>query len=115
MKFWAAASLLLAGGSASPMPSNDVNSTVLAARATSFWYANMDHTGSARGYAPDLDGDFNYPVFMAVSPGDGAGIQRAINAGTNGGTRHKEWLASQPRVRSLKCILEITSLNVPCD
>jgi len=108
MKFWAAASLLLAGVHASPTPSNDVNNTVLAARATSFWYANMDHTGSARGYAPDLDGDFNYPVFMAVNPGDGAGIQRAINAGTNGATRHPEWLASQPRVRSRSASLRLT-------
>ncbi|KAI1435804.1 glycoside hydrolase family 55 protein [Xylaria sp. CBS 124048] len=68
------------------------------ARATDFWYANMDHTGSPRGFAPDLDGDFNYPVFMAVTAGDGAAIQNAINAGTDGATRHPEWLASQPRV-----------------
>ncbi|KAI0442034.1 glycoside hydrolase family 55 protein [Xylaria telfairii] len=98
MKFLHAASLLLAGAIASPMPTDDGNDTVLAARATSFWYANLDHTGAPRGYAPDLDGDFNYPVYMAVNPGDGAGIQRAINAGTNGGTRHPQWLASQPRV-----------------
>ncbi|KAI1304383.1 glycoside hydrolase family 55 protein [Xylaria venustula] len=98
MKFLYAASLLLAGVSASPTPKDDGNDTVLAARATSFWYANFDHTGTARGYAPDLDGDFNYPVYMAVAAGDGAGIQKAINAGTNGGTRHPEWLASQPRV-----------------
>jgi hypothetical protein len=98
MKTFHAALLLLAGVSASPMPKGDGNDTVLAARATSFWYANFDHTGPPRGYAPDLDGDFNYPVYMAVSPGDGAGIQKAINAGTNGATRHPEWLASQPRV-----------------
>jgi hypothetical protein len=98
MKFWLAASLLLAGANALLIPNDDANNTVLAARATSFWYANVDHTGNARGYAPDLDGDYNYPVYMAVTPGDGAGIQRAINAGTNGGTRHPQWLASQPRV-----------------
>lgn len=98
MKFLHAASLLLAGVGATPTPKDDGNDTVLTTRATSFWYANLDHTGTARGYAPDLDGDFNYPVYMAVSPGDGAGIQRAINAGTNGGTRHPQWLASQPRV-----------------
>lgn len=99
MKFLHAASLLLAGVSASPTPKDNGNDTVLAARATSFWYANIDHTGAPRGFAPDLDGDYAYPVYMAVSAGDGAGIQRAINAGTNGGTRHPEWLASQPRVR----------------
>lgn len=104
MKFLYAASLLLAGVTATPTPiiesNGDGNDTVLAARATSFWYANVDHTGAARGYAPDLDGDYAYPVYMAVSPGDGAGIQRAITAGTNGGTRHPKWLASQPRVCS---------------
>ncbi|RWA14250.1 hypothetical protein EKO27_g870 [Xylaria grammica] len=98
MKFLHAASLLLAGVNASPTLKEDGNDTVLAARATGFWYANLDHTGPPRGYAPDLDGDYNYPVYMAVDPGDAAGIQRAINAGTNGGTRHTKWLASQPRV-----------------
>jgi len=68
-------------------------------QTTSFWYANMDHTGNARGYAPDLDGDYQYAVYKAVAPGDGAGIQQAINEGTNGATRHGQWLASQPRVR----------------
>src|SRR5690242_2697081 len=67
---------------------------------TSFWYANIDHTSSVRGYAPDLDGDYVYEVFRAVAPGDGAGIQAAINAATNGATRHGQWLASQPRVRT---------------
>jgi len=67
-------------------------------QTTSFWYANMDHTGNARGYAPDLDGDYQYAVYKAVAPGDGAGIQQAINEGTNGATRHGQWLASQPRV-----------------
>lgn len=67
-------------------------------QTTSFWYANMDHTGNARGYAPDLDGDYQYAVYKAVAPGDGDGIQRAINEGTNGATRHGQWLASQPRV-----------------
>lgn len=40
--------------------------------ATSFWYANMDHTGGAKGFAPDLDGDLDYPVFVAVKAGDGS-------------------------------------------
>jgi hypothetical protein len=66
---------------------------------TSFWYANIDHTtANVRGYAPDLDGDYAYEVFRAVTPGDGAGIQAAINSATNGATRHGQWFASQPRV-----------------
>ncbi|KAK4119685.1 glycoside hydrolase family 55 protein [Parathielavia appendiculata] len=66
---------------------------------TSFWYANIDHTSAnVRGYAPDLDGDYVYEVYRAVSPGDGASIQAAINSATNGNTRHGKWFASQPRV-----------------
>jgi len=101
MKFAATAALLLGVASAIPTPDIDANSTdgTLARRATSFWYANMDHTGTYRGYAPDLDNDYSYPVYMAVSAGDGAGIQTAINAADNGATRHGQWLASQPRVR----------------
>ncbi|KAK0736744.1 pectin lyase fold/virulence factor [Apiosordaria backusii] len=67
--------------------------------ASSFWYANIDHvTGNVRGFAPDLDGDFTYPIHKAVTPGDGAAIQAAINEGTNGARRHGQWFASQPRV-----------------
>ncbi|KAH7319508.1 family 55 glycoside hydrolase [Rhexocercosporidium sp. MPI-PUGE-AT-0058] len=95
MKFAAVFAFLLSGASAIPAPDNgDAN---LSKRATSFWYANMDHTGQYRGYAPDLDPDFSYPVFVAVNPGDGASIQTAINSG-DGANRHPEWLASQPRV-----------------
>ncbi|KAK4463428.1 glycoside hydrolase [Cladorrhinum samala] len=69
------------------------------AKATSFWYSNIDHTtGDVRGYAPDLDGDYVYEIYKAVTPGNGASIQAAINAATNGATRHPEWFASQPRV-----------------
>ena len=70
--------------------------------ATASWYSDIDHTsGTVRGYAPDLDGDFNYPVYKAVSPGDGAGIQNAINAGTQPNSkRYGYWFASQPRVSS---------------
>ncbi|KAI2642512.1 glycoside hydrolase family 55 protein [Xylaria nigripes] len=97
--------LLLAGAYATPM-TNGANDTALlterssnaASASTSFWYAQMDHTGTSRGYAPDLDGDYNYPVFMEVAAGNGDGIQYAINAGTNGASRHPQWLASQPRV-----------------
>jgi hypothetical protein len=95
LKLAAAFALLLSGASAIPAPDNG-NANLLK-RATTFWYANMDHTGQYRGYAPDLDPDFSYPVFQAVNPGDGASIQTAINSG-DGANRHGEWLASQPRV-----------------
>lgn len=59
----------------------------------------MDHSNrQIRGFAPDLDGDLDYEVYRAVKPGDGAGIQAAINAATNGSSRHGMWFASQPRV-----------------
>lgn len=78
----------------------DDNSTAkLVSRATTFWYANMDHTGNARGYAPDLDPDFSYPVYKTVTAGDGNSIQAAINVGTaTGSSRNNLWLNSQPRV-----------------
>ncbi|KAM7202947.1 Pectin lyase fold/virulence factor [Naviculisporaceae sp. PSN 640] len=68
--------------------------------ATAFWYNDIDHTTSnVRGYAPDLDPDYSYPIYRAVAAGDGAGIQRAINeATTPGSSRNGLWFASQPRV-----------------
>src|SRR5277367_6707027 len=88
MKLAAFLGLLLVGASALSAPENE--NANLSKRATSFWYANMDHTGQYRGYAPDLDPDFSYPVFKAVNPGDGASIQTAINSG-DGANRHGEW------------------------
>lgn len=100
IKFVAAFLLLLGGVSAAPASSNDsMAAHNLEKRATGFWYANMDHTGQYRGYAPDLDPDYTYPVFKSVNAGDGASIQDAINSGSSG-TRHGSWLASQPRVGS---------------
>jgi hypothetical protein len=76
----------------------DANQKARASK-TGFWYANIDHTSAnVRGYAPDLDNDYSYEVFRAVTPGDGPGIQKAINEATNGAKRHGQWLASQPRV-----------------
>ncbi|KAH8904793.1 glycoside hydrolase family 55 protein [Coniochaeta sp. PMI_546] len=98
MKLSSTLSVLLHGAAVAAIPAANHSENDLVRRATSFWYANMDHSGQYRGYAPDLDPDFSYPVFMAATAGDGSSIQRAINAGTNGGTRHPEWLASQPRV-----------------
>lgn len=79
--------------SASPAGQGSINP-----RASSFWYANMDHTGAARGYAPHVDNPGSYPVFKTVNPGDGGAIQSAIDTAGNG-NRQNQWLASQPRVR----------------
>jgi len=95
-----AAALLLGVVSAMPKPDNDTDDGLFP-RATSFWYSQMDHTGNYRGYAPDLDNDFNYAVYASVNPGDGNAIQNAINAATNGAKRNGQWFASQPRVRRL--------------
>ena len=87
----------LAVGTALAAPANpSLDSNSLSKRATSFWYANVDHTGQYRGYTPDIDDD-NYAVFKAVNAGDGASLQEAITS-TDGGNRHGQWLASQPRV-----------------
>ncbi|KAI1085519.1 glycoside hydrolase family 55 protein [Whalleya microplaca] len=98
VKFTALAAILVAGVSCSPTPRDNETGDSLIKRATNFWYANMDHTGEYRGYAPDLDQDYTYPVFKSVNPGDGAAIQSAINDADNGISRHGQWLASQPRV-----------------
>lgn len=99
LKFLFAAAVLLGGVSCSAIPRDNDTLDNISKRATSFWYANLDHTGSYRGYAPDLGNDYTYPVFKAVNPGDGAGIQTAINDADNGNSRNAQWLASQPRVR----------------
>ncbi|KAF3059335.1 Glucan endo-1,3-beta-glucosidase BGN13.1 [Daldinia childiae] len=78
-------------------PTGPGDTETISKRATSFWYANMDHTGQGRGYAPDL-GDDSYPVYIAVKPGDGPGIANAIKDAGNGNSRNSQWLASQPRV-----------------
>ncbi|OTA97776.1 glycoside hydrolase family 55 protein [Hypoxylon sp. CO27-5] len=97
VKFKLLVAVLLGRAACSAIPKENDTET-LQKRATSFWYANFDHTGQYRGYAPDLGTDYTYPVFMAVNPGDGAGIQNAINDAGNGNKRNGEWLASQPRV-----------------
>ncbi|KAG5925984.1 hypothetical protein E4U42_003762 [Claviceps africana] len=67
------------------------------AQTSNFWYANMDHTGAAKGFAPHVGDASSYPVFRSVESGDGASIQIAIDSAGDG-KRQEEWLASQPRV-----------------
>lgn len=62
--------------------------------ATTYWYANMDHTGEFRGIAPYVDNSDSYEVYKTVDPGDGNAIQDAIDSGG----RQNQWLASDPRV-----------------
>ncbi len=93
------AGLFLAGALASPVPGGEGSAMNAPRQASSYWYANMDHTGQYRGYAPGLDNSNSYQVFVSVKPEDGgAGIQKAINDASNGASRHGQWLASEPRV-----------------
>ncbi|ORY61589.1 glycoside hydrolase family 55 protein [Pseudomassariella vexata] len=88
--------ILLAGVSTSPTLGNNGASEK---RATGFWYADIDHAGDYRGYAPDLDTNGSYSVYKSVSPGASADdIQRAILDDIDGRDRNGQWLASQPRV-----------------
>ena len=72
----------------------------VAVKADGFWYAAMDHMGDFRGRAPHLDDADSYDVFKTVEAGDGGAIQDAIDSGSDGNSRHNQWLASEPRVRA---------------
>ncbi|KAG6040336.1 hypothetical protein E4U41_000893 [Claviceps citrina] len=90
-------SLLAVLGSASASPPGPPALSSVRGRSSGFWYAEMDHTGTYRGYAPYVDNATSYPVFQAVESGHGDGIQAAIDS-AGAQDRQKEWLASQPRV-----------------
>lgn len=98
LKLTALVALLLGAASATPTPSPPASDEGITKRATSFYYPNMDHVNAPRGFAPDLDGDFNYPIYQTVNAGDGNALQNAINTDGKGGSRHAQWFASQPRV-----------------
>ncbi|KAJ4862845.1 pectate lyase superfamily protein domain-containing protein [Trichoderma breve] len=98
LKLTALVALLLGAASATPTPSPPASDEGITKRATSFYYPNMDHVNAPRGFAPDLDGDFNYPIYQTVNSGDGNALQNAINTDGKGGSRHPQWFASQPRV-----------------
>jgi hypothetical protein len=85
---------LLAVAAATTVAAPSRASNVSSQAAAGYWYANMDHTGDYRGKAPWVDDPENYQVFKSVNPGDGSGIQDAIDSGG----RHEQWLASEPRV-----------------
>ncbi|KKP02807.1 glucan endo-1,3-beta-glucosidase [Trichoderma harzianum] len=98
LKLTALVALLLGAASATPTPSPPASDEGITKRATSFYYPNMDHVNAPRGFAPDLDGDFNYPIYQTVNAGDGNALQNAITTDGKGGSRHPQWFASQPRV-----------------
>ena len=95
---FAALTALLWSATASPVANSKLAARVsVKADASSYWYANMDHKGDARGVAPFTDNPDSYNVFVAVESGNGDSIQDAIDSAGDG-PRHKQWLASQPRV-----------------
>lgn len=66
---------------------------------STFWIDQMDHTESARGYAPELPGYYTYPVYRnvieygAVNDGTGdqtAALQNATNDDGQGGNRYSD-------------------------
>jgi hypothetical protein len=68
---------------------------------STFWLDQMDHTGNARGYAPELPGFFTYPVYRnvmsatygAVNDGSGdqtSALQKAMNDDGQGGNRYSD-------------------------
>lgn len=46
----------------------------VAGAGSNFWHGNLDHSGNARGYAPDLGNDYSYDIFKSVNAGDGGAI-----------------------------------------
>ena len=72
---------------------------------STYWLDQQDHTGNARGYAPFLPGDFNYPVYRNVKSyhavGDGnaddtQALQNAINDDGKGGNRYSNEVSTRP-------------------
>jgi len=64
---------------------------------SSYWMTQMDHTGNARGYAPNINNYYTFPVWRNVldygAKNDGSGdqtaaIQSALNTDGRGGNRY---------------------------
>jgi glucan 1,3-beta-glucosidase len=73
----------------------------VASTPSTFWIDQMNHTGAARGYAPELNGYYNYPVYRNVmsstygAVNDGSGdqtkaLQNAMNDDGQGGNRYSD-------------------------
>ncbi|KOS17381.1 Glucan endo-1 [Escovopsis weberi] len=71
---------------------------------SSWWLANVDHTGgSVRGYVPFLkdssgNDDYVYPVWETVQSGDSQGFINALYSNGPNGQRDNCWSVGQPRV-----------------
>lgn len=101
----AVASLLMGAASANPVQHahhSHKQDAVAARDDGGYWYANMDHSGTARGYAPYADDPGQWNVFVAAKANDSQSVLDAINEGERDGM----WFASTPRVgRSLHILL----------
>lgn len=93
------------GESAATAVSHDVRDTSatctgpVVSTPSTFWLDQMDHTGNARGYAPELPGYYTYPVYRnvleygALNDGTGdqtAALQNASNDDGQGGNRYSD-------------------------
>ncbi|KAI5304728.1 hypothetical protein KEM56_006052 [Ascosphaera pollenicola] len=89
----ALASVLLGAASANPVHHPHHNHAVAARDDSDYWYAKMDHTGTARGYAPYAADPVYNNVFVSAKANDAQSVIDAINQGE----RQTKWLANDPR------------------
>ncbi|KAJ5656857.1 hypothetical protein N7507_008807 [Penicillium longicatenatum] len=101
---------ILATASAAALPSSerihqrDTCTGPIVSSPTTYWLLDQDHTGNARGYAPEVS-NANYPVwrnvqdYSAVADGSGdqtSAIQNAINDDGSGGSRKGQGVTRYP-------------------
>ncbi|KAJ5636667.1 uncharacterized protein N7484_009980 [Penicillium longicatenatum] len=103
---WAAMTSILATASAAALPSSERDTCTgpIVSSPTTYWLLDQDHTGNARGYAPEVS-NANYPVwrnvqdYSAVTDGSGdqtSAIQHAINDDGSGGSRKGQGVTRYP-------------------
>ncbi|KAJ6108055.1 hypothetical protein N7523_009378 [Penicillium sp. IBT 18751x] len=95
----------LASAVAVPSPLGHTCTGPAASSPSSYWLLEQDHTGWARGYAPEVTSNPNYPVWRNVqdysASADGSGdqtssIQNAINDDGSGGSRQGQGVTKFP-------------------
>ncbi|CAI7588609.1 unnamed protein product [Penicillium pancosmium] len=109
---WTAVAGVLTTASAIAIPSSsngslqkrDTCTGPTASSPSSYWLLDQDHTGNARGYAPEVS-NANYPVWRNVkdysASADGSGdqtgsIQNAINDDGSNGSRESQGVTRYP-------------------